>query len=602
MSEEYAFKVQDPIKIPDKFLNIKSLCGDRLPYLNNYSPELQLMYRNKDCNLDASKKLRKIIKPLRPYCVEKEFMKSRELSNYPKTILKHYLSDDEEWDFDESQVNALKSGDIDMVGFEYGKRRPQLEFETLQLLHKDVPEDNLRYLWLKDQEGNYSIDPEAIEYIAYLLCYLFRINTTEEICKAFTYSRGLFGYLEYETLQIVIKYIIVKADTNIKDFDTTIQPEMHGTPLSSNACCMLNNGYLTPHKINHGDNWCGVKKDDDKGRVYTTSSFKKAFMYSNSKRHTRKIMGDLVITKSKMLEKDVKRICLQDWEESDRKNHEIWKDHKAIIATNRGQIHNFETIFNQDYPTVEAIMGILPAPANPSFNRNINTSVWGYPGSMLKLPSETLQPWMQAILDAEIKRYNNNIKTGKLSSNTIVNHYNIDNAIHENRKRKYQEEFDKSLLTLEKLKQQNTFPIDVVNHTSTIFSKYEQINPNDIAYYSQEYMYYMSHSVAYSCYKDKYSVNDIVSLHKSFKPLRLWVNCGFRLQGKYKIVGIYSEGYGRPKQAYIIPESFKDDSQKAKYINTVNKIYDKTEIMAKWIKVDEIPALKVKLSDLCKDV
>lgn len=593
---EYAFKVGEIIKIPDKFLNVKCLCGDKLPYIDN--KELQLLYRNTDCNTE----LRKIIKPLKPYCVEKEFTKSRELSNYSKTMLKEYLTHNEEWDFDESQINALKSGNIDMVGFEYGKRRPQLEFETLQLLHKDVPEDNLRFLWLKDQEGNYSIDPEAIEYIAYLLCYLFRINTIEEINKAFTHYKGLFGYLEYETLQIVIKYIVVKADTNIKDFDTTIQPEMHGTPLATNACCILNNGYLTPHKVNHGDNWCGIKQDDDKGRVYTTSSFKKAFMYANSKRHFRKITGDIVITKSKMLEKDVRRICLQDWEESDRKNHEIWKDYKAIVATNRGQIHNFETIFNSDYPIVEAIMGILPSAANPSFTRKINTNVWGYPGSMIKVPSETLQPWMQAIVDAEIKRFNTNKKNNTISENNIVNHYNIENAICKNKKRKYEEELDKSLLTLEKLKRQKVFPVDIVNHTSTIFGKFEQINPNDNAYYSQEYMYYMSHSEAYSSYKDKFNVNEVITLHKSFKPLKLWINCGFKLKGKYKIVGIYSEGYGRPKQAYIIPNSFKDDKQKTKYIDTVQNIYDKTPIMAKWIKVDGIPALKVKLSDCCKDV
>ena len=597
---EYAFKVGEIIKIPDEFLNVKCLCGGKLPYIDN--KELQLLYRNTDSNTDSCKELRKIIKPLKPYCVEKGFMKSQELSNYSKTMLKKYLTDNEEWDFNESQINALKEGDIGNIGFEYGKRRPQLEFETLHLLHKDVPTDNLRFLWVKDQEGNYSIDPEAIEYIAYLLCYLFRINTIEEINKAFTYSKGLFGYLEYETLQIVIKYIVVKADTNIKDFDTTIQPEMHGTPLSSNACCILNNGYLTPHKINHGDNWCGVKKDDDKGRVYTTSSFKKAFMYSNSKKHFRKITGDIVITKSKMLEKDVKRICLQDWEESDRKNHEIWKDYKAIVATNRGQIHNFETIFNRDYPTVEAIMGILPSAVNPSFTRKLNNNVWGYPGSMIKVPSETLQPWMQAIVDAEIKRFNINKKSNTISENNIVCHYNIDNAIRKNRKRKYEEELDKSLLTLEKLKRQKVFPVDIVNHTSTIFSKFEQINPNDIAYYSQEYMYYMSHSEAYSSYKDKFSVNEIITLHKSFKPLKLWIDCGFKLKGKYKIVGIYSEGYGRPKQAYIIPVNFKDDMQKVKYIDTVQKIYDKTPIMTKWIKVDEIPALKVKLSDCYKDV
>ena len=303
-----------------------------------------------------------------------------------------------------------------------------------------------------------------------------------------------------------------------------------------------------------------------------------------------------------MLEKDVKRICLQDWEESDRKKHELWKDCKAIIATNRGQIHNFETIFNEDYPMVEAIMGILPAPTNPSFTRKINTSVWGCPGSMLKLPSEALQPWMQAILDAEIKRFNISTKLNTKSKNNIICHCNIYDAINKNRKRKYDEELDKSLLTLEKLKHQKKLPINIVNHTSSIFNKFEQINPNDNAYYTQEYMYYMSHTEAYSCYKDKYCVNDVVSLHKMFKPLKLWINCGFNVKGKYKIVGIYSEGYGRTKQAYIIPNSFKDDSQKTNYINTVNLIYDRTAIMAKWIKVNGIPALKVKLSDCCKDV
>ena len=125
---------------------------------------------------------------------------------------------------------------------------------------------------------------------------------------------------------------------------------------------------------------------------------------------------------------------------------------------------------------------------------------------------------------------------------------------------------------------------------------------------TEEFMRYMEHDIVYS--KDinktyvKFSKFDKILIDNSV-IVKKWINLGFNTIGViYKIIGIFSEGYMKPKQVYFIPDNLEKDKIQ-EYIEIVKKIKKKDIRIPNWIKgkIDEyeIPCLKINISG-CKKI
>jgi hypothetical protein len=594
--------------INTKYLTVKGLCGNNLPILND-----TVLYKTYN-NIHLDYTLNIDIPDIEPYCTDilcKDLIKKK----YYKTEL---LKSNEEWGLSKNQTEALKNSDFINSGIMYGKRNPHMNKELTWLLFTNIKNDDkeLRFLYLKLEDGTYTIDPNAITYISYTLCNLFRIDTIKEIDKAFSYSRGLLGYLEDIKLQIRIMYLVIMSNKNNNKWDELpndflIKNEMHGTPSISNVVKILNSGLLLPSlNSEHGDNWIGNKNHkNDKGRVYTSGSFKKAWIYSNSRKYFRRLIGDIFITKSNIDEQKVKKIKQNEISKEERDNHNFWEEYDVIMLSTineNGKIltENYEVIYNNNYPIIESLLGIFPAYLDINYRYELNKEIWGDLNEFQKIKNEYLAPWMQAMLDIHnLKRLNKKRSFVDLNiGNFNINSFNIKKEVNE------------KLLTLDKLKLNKKFPINIVLNNSILFNIDERCDMNNTDFLTEEYMKYMSHDkITTSNLKNneviEFNVNDIIfisqkSIHKK------WINYGFinyhsidKLR-KYKIIKMFSEGFGKPKQVYIIPNEFVENENIDEYIFKVNNIKKNSPIIAKWLYGEyegkRIPTLKVQLSNCIK--
>ena len=606
---DYYFK--ENLKIDKKFLNIRGLCGTTLPINNlmiesKYSDLLDKENINWDCDTK--------IESLSPYLVLNKKI------DHPN-VFTNCLENKDEWKLSEEQEKHLKNGDIIKSGIMYGKRKPRLNTDFSWLLDRNIKnEDNkqIRFLWLRNDQKEYSVDANAIEYLIYRLCSLFRINTILEIEKALGYYKGLIGYLEDFKVQIRINYIVVMCKWDGEEWeelpDLSIKPEFHGTPTNENAYNILKRNKLYPlkHEKNNnldkeylkyttGDIWEGqINKEEDKGRVYTTGSLRKAWNYANTKKYLRKLNGNLIITRSEILKKDVMRVKQNEWNNIEKINeHTFWDNYKGIIVSTNDEhgnvlTENYESIYNNFYPDIEMTINLYPAYLDINYPYTLNEKIWGKIVDYKKFINNTMAPWMQSLIDIH------DLKESQLKKRKYMDFIDIefDNSL-----------FNKDiLLNVEKLKKRPDLPKKIVSKFDVLFSNTETCDMTLYEHRTEEFMKYMEHDIVYS--KDinktyvKFSKFDKISIDNSV-IIKKWINLGFNtIDVIYKIIGIFSEGYMKPKQVYFIPDNLEKDKI-PEYIEIVKKIKKKDIRIPVWIKgkIDEyeIPCLKINISG-CKKI